>query len=434
MNRFIKKYSLVLNVALIVLLIGIAFGFVLISNKRSSEISRQAEAESLTSVDTQIATLTRSIKANPEVAVLYINLSQAYLQKIRDTADSSYYQKIVELMDQAEMIDPQHPEIPAIRASVEIGKHNFKKGYEYATKAIALNPQQYLNYGLLGDALIELGRYKEATEAFQKMVDIRPDYSSYIRIAYIRELYGDSEGAKQALELAIESGSSYKENVAFAYVELGKLLMREDLKKASTAFLQATALVKEYPPALEGMGKIAFFEKDYAKAEEYFQSAYTKLPIVQYAVDLGDLYTKQGNTTKAQQYFALAQIAFSASVKSGVNTDLEESLFLSDHDLDLQRALVLAERAYKDRPSIYTADHLAWALYKNGDYKKAATYSKDALRLGETDPLILFHQGMIALKNGNTAVGKKYLIQSLKINPYFSLLDTDNARVALENN
>lgn len=52
------------------------------------------------------------------------------------------------------------------------------------------------------------------------MIDIRPDYSSYIRIAYLRELYGDIKGAKDGLALAIDAGSKNKENNAFAYTEL----------------------------------------------------------------------------------------------------------------------------------------------------------------------------------------------------------------------
>lgn len=52
------------------------------------------------------------------------------------------------------------------------------------------------------------------------MIDLRPDYNSYIRIAYIRELYGDIAGAKNSIKLAIDAGSKHPENIAFAYVEL----------------------------------------------------------------------------------------------------------------------------------------------------------------------------------------------------------------------
>jgi tetratricopeptide (TPR) repeat protein len=72
----------------------------------------------------------------------------------------------------------------------------------------------------LGDTQIELGEYTGAVDSFQKMIDMRPDYNSYIRIGYIRELYGDIPGAISSLQLAIDAGSKHPENIAFAYVEL----------------------------------------------------------------------------------------------------------------------------------------------------------------------------------------------------------------------
>ncbi len=114
------------------------------------------------------------------------------------------------------------------------------------------------------------------------MIDIRPDYNSYIRIAYIRELYGDIRGAKNSLQLAIDAGSKHPENIAFAYVELGKIHFRESLENAKSDFDIALKILPEYPPALEGLGKIAYFQGNPVLARSYFDKAYTALPIVQY--------------------------------------------------------------------------------------------------------------------------------------------------------
>ncbi len=42
--------------------------------------------------------------------------------------------------------------------------------------------------------------------------------------------------------------------------------------------------------------------------------------------------------------------------------------------------------------------------------------------LGEHDPTILYHQGMIALGNGNIADAKKYLDRALVLHPRFAIL------------
>ena len=54
-------------------------------------------------------------------------------------------------------------------------------------------------FGVIGDALIELGRYDAAFAAFERMVTLRPSLASYARIAYARELVGDREGAVEAM-------------------------------------------------------------------------------------------------------------------------------------------------------------------------------------------------------------------------------------------
>ena len=47
--------------------------------------------------------------------------------------------------------------------------------------------------------------------------------------------------------------------------------------------------------------------------------------------------------------------------------------------------------------------------------------------------LILFHQGLIALKDGDKISAKKYLNKSLEMNPYFSILQVDVLKEALRN-
>lgn len=429
-----KNVSIPIQVGMILLLLGLGVIFVVVQAYRSSgETLTPDVSTEQNKLTAEIARLSEVTHKQPDNLEGYIELSQLYLQKVRDTADGSYYQKIADLMNQAETIEPMNSKVWALRASVALGRHQFIDAKKYAERAIKLDPNDHLNFGLRGDAAIELGEYESAARAFQSMVDLRPDYSAYIRIAYLRELYGDIEGAKQFLRLAISTGSNFTENSAFAYVELGKLESRDDPEQASKEFGRALVLVPEYPSALEGLGKIAFFEKDFALSEAYFLRAYNKLPLVQFAIDLGDLSLHAGKTEQAARYFTLTDVAFAQAEKSGIDTDLEQSLFLNDHDRDLPVALAQAERAYLIRPSVYAADNLAWALYKNKQFSKAATYEKDALRLGQTDPLILFHQGMIAASTGEKEKAIHYLSTSLRLHPRFSILQVENARAALNN-
>jgi tetratricopeptide (TPR) repeat protein len=408
-----KLYFSPLLLSIILVLAGGVF--VLVSNSSTLWHNNQTDtAESISKAEALVAT--KPARTQP-----YIALSSLYLQKIRETSDSTFYTKIDALMDVATTIDPHDADVPAIRASVAMGRHDFKTAYDHIREALALNSSRGAYYGLKGDAEIELGKYDGAVKSFQTMVNLRPDFSSWTRIAYIRELYGDIAGARIALNTAISSGSNYPENIAWAYVELSKLDIRNDTSRALVDLQMAQKTFPLYSQAMEGLGKTEYARGDMLQAENYFKSAYATLPLAQYAIDLADIAFVRGDKATSEQYIALAQVAFRASRRAGVNTDLEESLFLSDHGMSLLDALAKAERAYSERPSIYGADYLAWALYKNGMTEQATHYTAQALRLGLTDPLILYHQGVIASVAGDIKSAKKYLKKAYEINPHFSI-------------
>ena len=399
------------------LLIG-GGGIVLFSQSKNQSLPQNLiDTQAL---DTEILKQQQKIKANPKIITPYFSLSQVYLQKIRETADSTYYKKINDLTNTAESIEPNNGEIFAIRASTEAGRHHFKKAQDYIMQAIKLNPHKDIYYGILADTQIELGQYSLAATTLQTMVNMRPSFSSFSRIAYLRELYGDIPGAHEALLSAISSGSTYKENIAWAYVELGKLALRTNISEAEKYFNHALVIVPTYSQAMEGLGRVNFEKGDIVTSEKYFTDAFTTLPLALYATNLADFYTYQGNTIKAKQYLMLAQVSYDSSSSSGVNTDLEESIFLSDHDLNLPLALAKAQTAYKDRPNMYTADALAFAYYKNNQYDKAYELIAKAFVPGEQDPTILFHKVLIAYKIGDT-INAKFYLKKINTHSYLSI-------------
>ncbi len=406
----------------LLVLVGIAGGYLI--SKQSKEARRNSVASlgvGSNGTDKIVYETEQRLKNDPDSVELKLMLSNAYLQKVRESADVGYYSKIDRLMESAEKSDPNNPDIFSLRANVALGRHQFRDALSLANKTIQINPDRAIYYGILADAQTELGMDSEAIESLQKMVDLRPDYSSFSRVAYARELRGDIPGAKQAILSAINAGSSFPENIAWGHVELGKLAARNDLDQAKKSFEFALTVVSDYPPALEGLGKVSFAKGDLDAAAGYFNKAFDKLPIAQYATNIADVYAEKGDLKKAEQYYALAKVAFDKSGSSGVNVDMEKALFLADHDLDLNLAEDLARRANQDRPSIYAADTLAWVLYKNGKSGEATQFVQNALRLGQSDPLIVFHAGMIEEKNGNMIKAQEYFSKVKTLNPNFSM-------------
>jgi len=340
-----------------------------------------------------------------------ILLANAYLQEIRELADTSLYTKIERVLDTLERTHGDNAEIFAKRAEVANGRHDFKKGLESINKAIDLNPKHAAYFGIKSDSEIELGMYDESQSSLQSMVDLKPDFSSFSRIAYHRELYGDTEGALEALAAAISAGSVHSENIAWAYVESGKIRMQSDLSGAAQDFERGLRLFPEYAPALEGLGRVAYAEGKKDEALDYYKRAFASLPIAAYALALGKFYEAEGDVANATQQYTLADLAYRNAKET--NVDLEYSLFLADHG-DRAEALRLAEKVHNDRKTVFTADAYAWALFKNNQIEKAETLSTEALRLGGYDKTLLFHSEMI-----KEVLGKKSEANELfvKANP-----------------
>ncbi|MBA2712521.1 MAG: tetratricopeptide repeat protein [Rubrobacteraceae bacterium] len=386
-----------------------------------------------TSTDSLVGSLQRKIRENPKDFEAHIHLANAYLQKVRETGDPTLYTKTEDLLDEAKKLEPQSPELFATRGTLALARHDFAAALGYGAQALASDPESARYHGIVGDAQIELGMYDEAIDSYQEMVNSRPDFAAYSRVAYARELYGDPEGAIEAMEFALRAGSGTPENVAWAHVQLGNLWFGSgNLKEAEKAYGRSTETVSAYAPALAGEAKVAAARGNLELASKLYQKAFNRMPLPEYAIALGDVYAEMGEEDKAEAQYELVRNLDKLLRANGVNTDLEIALFYADHDMDLQTSLDKARAAYDARPSIHAADALAWTLYKTGNYEEAQKYSSEALKLETRDPLKLFHAGMISKELGQKERAREYLQQAIDLNPHFSLLYADEAADSLK--
>jgi tetratricopeptide (TPR) repeat protein len=386
-----------------------------------------------TSTDTLIGSLQEKVRENPKDFDSHINLANAYLQKVRETGDPTLYTKTEDLLGEAQKLDDHSPELFATRGRLALARHDFAAALQNGTRALALDPESASYHGIVGDAQIELGMYDEAINSYQEMVDRRPDFDSFSRVAYARELYGDPEGSIEAMEFALQAGSGTPENVAWAHVQLGNLWFTSGkLVEAQKAYGLSNRTAGAYAPALAGQAKIAAARGDLEQAATFYRQAFNRMPLPEYAIALGDVYAVMGEKVKAEEQYDLVKSMDKLLRANGVDTDLEIALFNADHDIDLQPSLAKARAAYDARPSIHAADALAWTLFKTGNYKEAQKYSSEAIRLGTRDPLKLFHAGMISKALGEKEQAHAYLQQAIDLNPHFSLLYADEAADSLK--
>ena len=376
------------------------------------------ESTSSLKTDEHISMYETLVKAQPDVLHYRNLLAGSYIQKVRETVDFSYLERASQILAEVLAVDAKNYEAMRLRTEIALERHEFRLAAEYSRKLTVSAPNDSWNWGTLGDALTELGDYEGAAEAIQKMVNIRPDLSSYNRAAYFRFLYNDPENAVKIMRMAISAGSPMAENTAWCEVELGKILLKTGkLQEAGDAFQSALRRFPNYHPALAGLAPVHAARKDWKGAISWMLRAKQATPLPDYAAALYDYYTASGDAKEAakqkEMVMVIDQVGQAAQEKANRNI----AMIYADHDWNLPRALELAQNELEVRGDIYTYDALAWALYKNGKHVEAAEAMAKAMKLKTPEAAFYYHASLIEQALGHAKEAQELFRKARELNP-----------------
>jgi len=286
--------------------------------------------------------------------------------------------------------------------AVYLSQHRFRDAIASAEQARAARPQDAWNFGVLGDASLELGDYDRAFDAFDAMARLRPDAAAYARVAYAQELQGRLDDALRTMRLAAEATSAHDaESQAWHYAQLGHLqLERGDVDAAEHEYARAAFTFPGHPYAAAGLARVALARKDYARAIELYRALLAATPTPELAATVGDLLAVTGDHQAAQVLYAQAETLEREGWQSEEPQPAALSRMLSERGLKTAEAVALAEQAAAKRRDIATMDALAWAYYRAGRLDAAAGASSQALRTGTRNRQVLYHAAAIAQARG----------------------------------
>jgi tetratricopeptide (TPR) repeat protein len=354
--------------------------------------------------DGEISRLQRRIREGRNVELWLDRLGWAFVAKARESFDPGFYKLAEQCARCIEKRNPQSQEAMLLRAHVLQNLHRFKESETLARRLVQERGLSF-DYGLLGDALMEQGKLGDAVEAYQRMMNLKPDLRAYARAAHMRWLKGDLEGAIEAMQLAVgaatpsdaESASWVNTRLAFYEFQAGHV--NEAEQRCALAFSPQN----NYPPTLLLQGRILLGQSRFGEAVDALQNAVKLNPLPEYQWTLAEALRAAGRENEASGVEVQLR-------QQGASSDPRTlALFLATRHESPETALRLARAELDSRSDVFTHDALAWSLAAAGNVAEALSEMQRALAEGTQDARLLFHAGVIASQAGHSADAERWL-------------------------
>ena len=231
------------------------------------------------------------VSASPNHYPYYNALAMAYARRAGETSDAGFYRKAEETLEKSFAIAPDNFDGMKVQTWLLLGRHEFAKALELASSLNKKRPDDVTVYGYLADANAELGNYKQAVEAAQWMLNLRPgNLAGLTRAAYLRELFGYIGPAMEAMQMAYDA-TPYQETEERARLltRMAHLnLVAGNLPNAEMYANGALGLFPGYHYALGALADVRTAQHRYDEAVDLFRQRYEAAPRAANLYSLGE--------------------------------------------------------------------------------------------------------------------------------------------------
>jgi len=333
-------------------------------------------------------------------------LAALYLERGRATGAEADLAAAERLARASTTTRRAHNEAAAsVLAGTLVAQHRFAEAYTIMAAVLARDSGDAVVRATLGEIALELGRYEEADRLFGPLrlaalaAGVGPRYARWL------ELRGESGAARRLLEeLRAAQAEGFRvspEQLAWYDLRLGDLAARHgrpDLAEA--AYRRGLTVAPGDPRLLAARGRLALERGATTEArrlgEETLALRYDPAALML----LAEVAEQEGDSARRADYVTAVELAVLGTA-SGFHR--AAALFLLDRGI---RVAEIRDRALADletRRDAQGYDLAAWATYKAGDLRAAATLARAATARHVGDPALERRAAIIAWAHGGSA-------------------------------
>jgi tetratricopeptide (TPR) repeat protein len=379
-----------------------------------------ATAQTPSPAQNAIAGAQERIKRDAKQAEPHSTLAKALVRRGRETGDPDYYKQAERAVQDSLRIEPDNFEALKARVMVLLGQKEYPAALELGKKLNQRIPDDVLMYGLIADASMALGDYKEAETSAQWMLDLRRgNVPGMIRGAALRRVFGEVDGALEWFTSSFKLTSPGEtEERAWLLTQIARLRLETGkLDLAERLLRQALEIFPDYYFTLEALADVNSVGGKYAEAADLLRRANRARPHPAYLFSLAVALKQGGASTEADRTFAEFERQARQAADKPDNANRQLTLYYADYAGKPAEALRAAQAEIARRRDIPTLDAYAWALYSNGRYEEARAELDKALKIGIRDASLFEHAAAISEKLKDPTAAAKYQRQVRELRP-----------------
>jgi tetratricopeptide (TPR) repeat protein len=384
------------------------------------------------SLQREISFYQQRLSQDPQSGLNLASLGATYLKMARATGESSWYLLAEQAAKRSLASLPFHNNgAVLVLARVAQARHDFPDALRLSQQVLNSQPDNQDALSNLITTNLALGKLPEASKYALALVDEMPSQGNFTLQALVKVAQGKDREALQSFNWALAAEEPGEQsNSAWTRTLLGRYYYgRGEIKLARDLYREALRILPGYHLAMLQLAELETRDGNYTKAEEYYNQILTNskesTTVFNHAVLRGQEKLKQlqGKPQQANAFSSARETLLRqetvGKTSFGHRRDLARLLLERGHPQDVAEALTLMQQEVRIRRDAQTLDTLAWALSSSGKPKEAQQVMQEALRLGTRDAAIFYRAATIEKALGNNSQAAAYMKLAKEVDPTF---------------